>query len=1168
MSGFITHTEYQKHIHGEWRTVHDLWPHIRKYVPAHGYSRAEIDAMFEGYSGTGKALIDATNVGGLIEGSIPFADATGYLAEDNANFFWDETNIRLGVGVGAPVCTGHLRSAICADYAGLHPGTVLLIENDVHAYIQLQGATNANAGILFADDDFNPPAGMVRYDFANDWIEFGVGGNEILQLKAGPTFDYVGTLTLDGIVAIGGTSLRLKNNAEIRFYDNGNYVGFEAPALVANQIWVLPIEDGNLGDVIITSGAGVLSFSPVGAGDVTAAAVLADHTLIRGDGGVKGIQDSGIDIDDANNITFPDGASINLQEDITFLGATTENQIKFPDNLPDALSFKEGANSYMTFISTDDNEKILFSKLVDITKATTLLIDLNPAFTGTGEVIDITPSAPLDVEDAEWDGINIVGNALSPSVIGTHLHGVHLDFSTVDMTEEPHIDALHILVPRTSHIERAHCLHTNHGMYLENDLTTLVVGMAPTFINVAIDDEGATGGDAHILDVARAGGGTLTVAALGTHTGVDVIHQHVGTPAAFDNVWRFNGGWTDVTAECGGVGDIALWVGQDDVVYFGEATTFDEIECIWDTVATKSMHFQFHYSDGATGWVRFYPTDDTNGAQLNGIVHWLASDIPAWATDTVNLIANKYWIRVTRTRLVGVGPTESTIKFIKGISYGWDKLGAINALSLTAPNHYIGDTSKEAPSKTTGAWSKSIGATGDYADWATMIADMPDLIAHQVVVGIVVGTTLAELCELKNKHALTSAGNIQVIAAKYLPVAGSPPTADSATATTLRDVSEFDTNDEYNDCWVLIVDGTGSDDNGYVQITDTLAASGDIVVANWPGTQPDGTSKYIIVGALIDGGAARETGMEIFNSSVPIQLYGIGVKNTTENGFRIYGLTALSRMFACGAFDIPFAGITLNYCSRFEVTQSGIVLCNTANHALHGGIVVNSSAYVSVESSCLSDNLQRAILGRAGSFLYVNANSGDANGAWGTELTERSRADFVGTECSGTSGDHKYADGNFQDLEVIGIETKPGQPSFLANNTVSDPNATGDGFAFTLEFNDEIYDQDGNFATPNFTAPIDGRYTFKCLVLAENVVGNDGLLKLVTSNRTYWSNTINPTSVKTAGGDVGFIYSMDADMDEGDTAYMQIIISGGARTVRIAGHATLMRTCFSGALIC
>lgn len=76
-----------------------------------------------------------------------------------------------------------------------------------------------------------------------------------------------------------------------------------------------------------------------------------------------------------------------------------------------------------------------------------------------------------------------------------------------------------------------------------------------------------------------------------------------------------------------------------------------------------------------------------------------------------------------------------------------------------------------------------------------------------------------------------------------------PALADSATATTLRDVSVFDADDEFNDCWVLILSGTGTD-NGFVQITGTIAATGDIVVAAWPGTQPDNTSRYIIVGTM------------------------------------------------------------------------------------------------------------------------------------------------------------------------------------------------------------------------------------------------------------------------------------------------------------------------------
>jgi len=75
-------------------------------------------------------------------------------------------------------------------------------------------------------------------------------------------------------------------------------------------------------------------------------------------------------------ITVADGGSISLQEDITFTGATTENQIKFPDNLADALSFKEEANAYLTFDTRDGIENILFSKPLHIYQASEYPIEV------------------------------------------------------------------------------------------------------------------------------------------------------------------------------------------------------------------------------------------------------------------------------------------------------------------------------------------------------------------------------------------------------------------------------------------------------------------------------------------------------------------------------------------------------------------------------------------------------------------------------------------------------------------------------------------------------------------------------------------------------------------------------------------------------------------------
>ena len=66
-----------------------------------------------------------------------------------------------------------------------------------------------------------------------------------------------------------------------------------------------------------------------------------------------GVINAGGIINAASDIVVADGGSITLQEDITFLGATTENKIKMPDSLADALSFLERANIYMTFHTQD-----------------------------------------------------------------------------------------------------------------------------------------------------------------------------------------------------------------------------------------------------------------------------------------------------------------------------------------------------------------------------------------------------------------------------------------------------------------------------------------------------------------------------------------------------------------------------------------------------------------------------------------------------------------------------------------------------------------------------------------------------------------------------------------------------------------------------------------------
>ena len=64
-----------------------------------------------------------------------------------------------------------------------------------------------------------------------------------------------GAVTTAGNISVGGS------NNELRFYEGSNYVGFEAPALSADQIWVLPAVDGSSGQVLATNSSGTLSWA-------------------------------------------------------------------------------------------------------------------------------------------------------------------------------------------------------------------------------------------------------------------------------------------------------------------------------------------------------------------------------------------------------------------------------------------------------------------------------------------------------------------------------------------------------------------------------------------------------------------------------------------------------------------------------------------------------------------------------------------------------------------------------------------------------------------------------------------------------------------------------------------------------------------------------------------
>jgi len=126
-------------------------------------------------------------------------------------------------------------------------------------------------------------------------------------------------LTAATSLVLDGAYFGLANFNELRFYDDGaNYVGFEAPALTANQIWALPNIDGGANELLKTDGGGNLGWTataPPGAhlhdGDTL------EHDGVNSSAGAFSFTTAGI-VTFSNSITMSGGTNLTIPGHIIF----------------------------------------------------------------------------------------------------------------------------------------------------------------------------------------------------------------------------------------------------------------------------------------------------------------------------------------------------------------------------------------------------------------------------------------------------------------------------------------------------------------------------------------------------------------------------------------------------------------------------------------------------------------------------------------------------------------------------------------------------------------------------------------------------------------------------------------------------------------------------------
>jgi hypothetical protein len=147
-------------------------------------------------------------------------------------------------------------------------------------------------------------------------------------------------------------------------------------------------------------------------------------------------------------------------------------------------------------------------------------------------------------------------------------------------------------------------------------------------------------------------------------------------------------------------------------------------------------------------------------------------------------------------------------------------------------------------------------------------------------------------------------------------------------------------------------------------------------------------------------------------------------------------------------------------------------------------------------------------------------------------------------------------------IDSSGAVTMPAQPAFLVRpvgTQVNIPNLT----TTTVLFGAEVFDQNSDFSSNTFTAPVTGKYQLSYGLRLEQVNSASSYyhFHLRTSNRLY-ANIIDPRCFDQNPDywDIGL--SALADMDAGDTAYITAFQAFGSAQMDIHGDSF-----FSGYLV-
>ena len=187
---------------------------LKGLAPASGGGTTNFLRADGTWAAAGAGMAIGGSISSATAGSVLFAGTSGVLQQDNANFFWDDTNNRLGIGTTSP--------AYKLDVSGSAYSSLGLI---TQGYTLAASGFNIEMGIISGYAQINSynrttsAFGSLRLDGSNIMLNSGSGGNVLI----GTTTDAGFKLYVNGTTRLNGsTTFGTIGSGTGMFWDNTN----------------------------------------------------------------------------------------------------------------------------------------------------------------------------------------------------------------------------------------------------------------------------------------------------------------------------------------------------------------------------------------------------------------------------------------------------------------------------------------------------------------------------------------------------------------------------------------------------------------------------------------------------------------------------------------------------------------------------------------------------------------------------------------------------------------------------------------------------------------------------------------------------------------------------------------------------------------------------------